>query len=45
MVETTRYAIYFKTPPHTRALCAKSVDATHAIFRFGAEFKYVTSRL
>ena len=26
-----RYVIYSNTPPHTRALWARNVDATHAL--------------
>ena len=31
MVEVPGYVIYFNTPPYTRALCARSVDAAQVL--------------
>ena len=38
MVEALRYVIYSNTPHHTRALLARSVDATHVLLIHGAKY-------
>ena len=38
MVEAPGYVIYSNTPPHTRALWARSVDATHVLLIHGAQY-------
>ena len=38
MVEAPGYVIYSNTPPHTRALWARSVDAAHALLIHGAKY-------
>ena len=38
MIEAPVYVIYSNTPPHTRALWARSVDATQALLIAGTKY-------
>ena len=38
MVEGLGYVIYFNTPPHTRSLRARTIDATQALLIPGTKY-------
>ena len=44
MVEAPGYVIYSNTPPHTRALWTRSVDATQALLIAGTKYSTLNER-